>query len=231
MSFSNKIKHWFRDLWRYPLYRPVDASYDTYWSSRDMHTLNSFQRERVRIIAGRLVSGDSVLDVGCGDGRILEALSVAVSGITIAGIDSSREAIRIARERGLNVGQADIRNLEALNHDRVDWVLLLEVLEHMPESERILAWARAHARKGVIVSIPNTGFILHRLRLLFGRFPLQWRAHPGEHVRFWTLRDATWWLSSLGLSATITCYEGVPVLSALFPSLFAEGIIMCVDPD
>lgn len=231
MSLPNKLKHWFRDLWRYPAYRPVDASYDTYWNSRDMNTLNSFQGERVRIIASRLTSGDSVLDVGCGDGRILEALSVVAQTISASGIDSSGEAIRIARERGLPVRQADIRNLEALNHDKVDWVLLLEVLEHMPESERILAWARAHARKGVFVSIPNTGFIVHRLRLLLGRFPLQWRAHPGEHVRFWTLRDAKWWLSSLGLSGSITCYEGIPLLNTLFPSLFAEGIILCIDPD
>jgi methionine biosynthesis protein MetW len=172
-----------------------------------------------------------VLDIGCGDGRILEALSVAIPGITVSGIDSSSEAIRIARERGLAVEQVDIRNLEVLRHERVDWALLLEVLEHMPESEMVLAWAREHARKGVIISIPNTGFIVHRLRLLFGRFPLQWRAYPGEHVRFWTLRDVQWWLSSLGLSATILCYEGVPVLSSIFPSLFAEGIIICINPD
>ena len=229
MSLLNDIKHWMRDLVRYPSYRPLDESYDMYWSSRDTSSLNAFQLERVRLISQYIAEGDSVLDVGCGDGRILDALKKSVAGIHVAGIDSSPHAIIVAGLRGITVRQADLRDLSTLEKNPADWVLALEVLEHVQNSEELLAWARSCARKGVIFSVPNTGFIMHRLRLLFGRFPLQWRVHPGEHVRFWTLRDMQWWLRSLQCGdAKVVGYRGVPILQALIPSVFAEGMIVVV---
>lgn len=217
-----------RDLIRYPSYRPLDESYDTYWSARDTNSLNAFQLERVRLISQHISDGDSILDIGCGDGRILDALKKTVAGIRVSGIDSSPQAIAAAGIRGIMVRQADLRDLSTIEHGPVDWVLALEVLEHVQNSEELLAWARSHARKGVIFSVPNTGFIMHRLRLLFGRFPLQWRVHPGEHIRFWTLRDMEWWLGSLDYNYTVTPYQGVPILNFLIPSLFSQGLFIVI---
>lgn len=230
MSITNSAKHWLRDLFRYPAYRPADGSYDAYWESRDMGApLNSFQKARVEFIAKRLADGDSVLDVGCGDGRILEALTGGIRHIRAFGIDSSAGALEQAKKRGVTTMKADIRNPESLTDvDSADWVLLLEVLEHMPDSETLLAWALRHARKGVIFSVPNTGFIMHRLRLLLGRFPLQWKAHPAEHLRFWTVRDMRWWLAELGYQYGLHAYEGVPILNRIWPALFAAGQIVVV---
>jgi methionine biosynthesis protein MetW len=228
MSLLNDIKHWMRDLIRYPAYRPLDESYDTYWSSRDTSSLNTFQLERIRLISQHIAGGDSILDIGCGDGRILDALKKSVAGIHVSGIDSSPHAIIAASLRGITVRQADLRELSTLEQNPADWVLALEVLEHVQNSEELLVWARSCARKGVIFSVPNTGFIMHRLRLLFGRFPLQWRVHPGEHIRFWTLRDLEWWLKSLGYNYAITPYKGVPVLNSLIPSLFSQGLFIVI---
>ena len=230
MSFMNSAKHWLRDLFRYPAYRSADASYDDYWQVRDLHSpLNSFQRSRVGFIARRLSDGDSVLDVGCGDGRTLEALTGGIRHIGAFGIDSSSAALERAKARGIATMQGDIRRPETLKDvDEADWILLLEVLEHMPDSETLLAWASGHARKGVIFSVPNTGFITHRLRLLLGRFPLQWKAHPSEHLRFWTVRDIRWWLRQLGFQYELHTYEGIPILNRLWPSMFAAGTIVTI---
>jgi methionine biosynthesis protein MetW len=225
----NRIKHWLRDLFRYPAYRPADDSYDEYWTGRDMNALNSFQKARVELISGRLTGGDSVLDIGCGDGRTLAELMRKMPGIRASGIDSSPVAIEQARNRGIAVHQADLREPAKLGSvDAADWVLMLEVLEHMANGETLLAWAVAHARKGVIFSVPNTGFVVHRLRLLLGRFPLQWKAHPSEHLRFWTARDMRWWLRSLGYRFELRAYEGVPVLNRIWPGLFAAGLLVVI---
>ncbi len=227
MSFTNDIKHWFRDLFRYPRYHSSDASYDVYWSQRDMGQLNSFQKTRADYILSNIQNGDSVLDVGCGDGRTLAYIHEQRPAVHLRGVDSSPAALTIARERGLDVRPGDVEDLGTLGHDMYDYVVVFEVLEHMPNSEELLAWAVAHARKAVLISVPNTGFLMHRLRLLSGRFPLQWRAHPSEHVRFWTLRDMRWWLVALGYDrAQIVAYEGVPILNRIWPSLFGCGLIV-----
>jgi hypothetical protein len=60
------------------------------------------------------------------------------------------------------------------------------------------------ASKGVLfsrrllITIPNTGAINDRLRLLFGRFPKQWILHPSEHLHFWTVTDFLFLCRQLG---------------------------------
>ncbi len=231
MSALNTLRHWARDLVRYPTFKPADASYDEYWSERDMDSaLNAFQRDRVNYIAGLIGEADSVTDIGCGDGRILAELLRRKPRIVAFGIDSSNTALERARRRGISVLQTDIRKLQNLDLPLSDWVLLLEVIEHMVESEELIAFAQAHVRRGVIFSVPNTGFLTHRLRLLLGRFPLQWRAHPAEHVRFWTLRDMRYWLSSLHYAYSIEPYQGIPFLNRMWPSLFAAGLMVVIPP-
>ena len=82
----------------------------------------------------------------------------------------------------------------------------------------------------LIFSVPNTGYVAHRKRLLFGSFPLQWRNNPGEHLRFWTLGDMKWWLKQLNLyeKSIIKTYEGFPLLNKLWPGMFAMGIIVII---
>lgn len=229
MSFLNKTKHYVRDLFRYPAMKAGDERYDTYWESRDISTptLNSFQKKRADFLLDLLKDGDSILDVGCGDGKMLAYLKEKKDLGQLLGIDSSSMALEKARQRGVQVFQKDIRDSSQLaDVPQADFIVLFEVLEHMINSEELLAWATKNARKAVVFSVPNTGFIVHRLRLLLGRFPLQWKAHPSEHVRFWTVRDMRWWLDSLRYRYELFTYEGVPVLNRLWPSLFAAGLMV-----
>lgn len=213
----------------YPRMRPLDHSYDEYWATRDVQaSLNAFQRDRAEIILQHVNDRDSVVDIGCGDGRILEFLTSSNSTLSVQGIDNSPAALDIARRRGLRVKQCDITQLHAADIPEADWILLLEVLEHITTCEEVLCRSLSRCKKGVIFSVPNTGFIVHRLRLLLGRFPLQWRAHPGEHVRFWTLTDMHFWLKAQGYRYSMYAYQGVPLLWKLWPSLFAAGLCVKV---
>lgn len=228
MSFKNDLKHWVRDLFKYPSYHPVDELYDEYWLHRDMYSLNSYQKFRADFLLKIVSSGASILDVGCGDGRILAYLNGKNPTLNLAGVDSSVRALDLARERGLTVRRVDFRDPLSLGDPPTDYVVLFEILEHLTDSEKLLSWARGYAKKAVVFSVPNTGFIAHRLRLLFGRVPLQWRSHPAEHVRFWTATDMRWWLKSLDYPYELHAYEGVPVLNRLWPSLFAAGLIVVI---
>lgn len=234
MILLNKFKHYLQNLTRYPRYQEQDQSHDGYWQNRDIESgkLNSFQKWRADFLLRYLRNNDSVMDVGCGDGVILVYLRNHRSLGQLIGIDSSAVAISKARQRGIEVIQGDISKPSSLPAEigEFDYVLLLEVLEHLPNSEELLNWALNHVQKALIFSVPNTGFIVHRLRLLLGRFPLQWKAHPSEHLRFWTIADMKWWLNQLGFkNYKLDSYEGIPVLNKIWPTLFSQGMIVVID--
>jgi hypothetical protein len=83
-----------------------------------------------------------------------------------------------------------LRELGGRQYDRV---LLLDVLEHLKNPERILRQSRGTLKPDglLIVSVPNVANITVRLALLFGRFNYQERGILDRtHLRFFTRRTA-----------------------------------------
>ena len=230
MSFISSLKVIARQIFYTPKLSVQSLSYDEYWKVKrgeGFGILNEYQRKRVEWISSRLEPGDIVLDVGCGDGVVILELQKKISVKTI-GADISDLALSYLDKKGIEVIKCDLTDLSSIDDlPVVDHILLLEVLEHMPQPEEFLLKIKKKARKSVVFSFPNTGFISYRLRLLFGRFPVQWRINPGEHLRFWTYNDLKWWLQELGLkkNAEISTYEGLPFFNKLFPSIFAAALI------
>jgi hypothetical protein len=92
--------------------------------------------------------------------------------------------------------------------------------------------------KRVFVTIPNVGFLVHRLRLMFaGRFPItSIFYHMKEHLRFWTVKDFHQWARHLDM--VVCSYHGqvdrpdkvVNWLSRGAPSLFADRVVYELEP-
>lgn len=223
------MKQWLKLIFRYPKLGTHDISYDAYWRSRGLDSkvkLNSFQKKRVDLTVRHLEGDSTVLDVGCGNGAMLRYLNSIKPMKKLIGIDVSEKALVLAKENNIQAIRGDISNLETLKGlPPADYILMFEVIEHFPGSEGLIKWAVGHAKRGVFFSVPNTGFFAHRARLLLGRFPLQWRVNPSEHLRFWTVRDMKWWLKNLSFKKyNLKLYEGVPLLNKVWPSLFGQGI-------
>lgn len=213
-------------------------SYNLYWKEKrgaNIGQLSSWQKERADFILNVVGKGDkkqvAIADVGCGDGSILMYLKKNLLCDTqCVGYDGSEFALECAHESGVQTHILDISKKESfVQLAQADYYLLLETLEHIPHSEELLLHTLSKSNKGVFFSFPNTGYIRHRLRLLFGKFPLQWRILPNEHVRFWTYTDLKWWLKALNITEyTIHCYKGVPILNKILPGLFAAGFVIYV---
>lgn len=97
------------------------------------------------------LEGQRVLDLGCGGGFVAEAL--AERGLAVSGVDPSAEAIEAARAhaRGASLGiDYRIASGEALPHPSgsFDAVCCLDVLEHVPDLERVAAEAARVLRPG-----------------------------------------------------------------------------------
>lgn len=229
------IKEAILNLFRYPAknLKNEHIDYDTYWGDKRgkaLGTLSRWQRLRADM-ALRYIDHKApitILDIGCGDGTVLAYVKGRTELARAIGVDISEVALMKAREQGIETFRSQADPLKDLPISlRADYVFLFEVLEHMVNPEAQLRASFDIANRAVFFSFPNTGYITHRFRLLLGRFPLQWRVHPSEHLRFWTFRDLLWWLKALGYkNYRIHAYEGVPVLNTLWPSLFAQALFV-----
>ncbi len=134
--------------------------------------MSSALRPDLQIIAEFIPSGTRVLDLGCGDGVLLEYLARA-KGVTGRGIELSEAGVLACVGRGLSVRQGDLQEGLADYPTRsFDYVVLSQTLPFLDDPAMIL---REMLRVGerAIVSFPNWGYWRCRLELLItGRVPL-----------------------------------------------------------
>lgn len=224
------------------LYRRVNGpaplndypDYDEYWERRHASGKNPGLLHRYRAIAALLPPGASVLDVGCGDGSFGQHLAGARPDCSYFGADISKAAISILESRGLRGAVIDPSiPLRGQVPGPFDVVTAMEVVEHVHDAEALMNEIVALSKQEIVITIPNAGFILHRIRLgVFGRFPVTTIVfHMKEHIRFWTFKDFRQWAAMFGLSvkAFIGQEGSASAVERFFmrvwPALFAPQVI------
>jgi len=110
---------------------------------------------------------ESLLDVGCGDGRFLHEVRRRFGGVHLSGIDTSDRAIRYARAFNPDIEffAADITDGEPIAR-RYDVIVMVDTLEHIAP-ERIAAFLAAARRRLnddglLIITVPSTNIDLSR---------------------------------------------------------------------
>ena len=214
-------------------------NYDGYWAQRSNDGLVNNVLPRHKWIADRIPDGASAIDIGCGDGSFLAYLRSRNPASSLFGADISAVAIARLKERKIEGVRIDgTKPLRELAGRDFDFVTLMEVLEHTVEAEALFTEALAFNPKRIFVTIPNTGFIMYRLRLMFGgRFPVTTIVyHMKEHVRFWTVKDFKQWAAAVGCKVTACaaqegCYNPlIRFFHLRFPALFASQVIYEIIP-
>jgi SAM-dependent methyltransferase len=100
-------------------------------------------------------SGTRVLDIGCGQGELLQWL--VEHGFKAEGIEPSEDAAAIARERGLDAKTATLEDLVAASPPSYHAALLINVLEHVPHPAEMLQAIRGLLEPGglLYIRVPN----------------------------------------------------------------------------
>lgn len=144
-------------------------------------------------IARIIEPGSAVLDVGCGDGDLLDYL-VREKQVDGRGIELSPEGVNSSIAKGLSVIQGNAEeDIDFYPDQSFDYVILSQTLQAMNHPDRMLEQLLRVGKKAV-VSFPNFGHWKVRLNLgLRGTMPVNktldrpWYSTPNIH--FCTIRD------------------------------------------
>ena len=175
-----------------------------------------------------------VLDVGCGEGKLGYILNI--KECLIDGLDINIDRLNDRRKYYQNIFLSDIRVFEIKNSG-YDYVVFSDMLEHVENPGEILnnAFKLLSSNGKIIISLPNVGYFLNRLGLLFGNWNYtEAGILDNTHLRFFTLETAKKLIKSTGYQIRSMNPE-IPVIKAFWkrsiftlfskfwPSLFAIG--------
>jgi 2-polyprenyl-3-methyl-5-hydroxy-6-metoxy-1,4-benzoquinol methylase len=186
--------------------------YESLWQSVPAGLAPSDLQVRLEFLLARVQAGESVLDVGCGEGTFTAELTAA--GVHGVGIDVAEEPLRRARAayRGVDVRLVDARGLWPFVDASFDAVWAGEVIEHVADTAGWLSEVRRVLRPGgrLLVSTPNHS------RLAVLRLALSARAFDAhfdprsDHLRFYTRRTLISLLENFGFQEVSTAAAAGP---------------------
>jgi methionine biosynthesis protein MetW len=195
-------------------------------------------RPDLAAIAEMIEPNSRVLDVGCGDGALLEHLK-QTRNVDGRGIELSQQNVNQCVARGLSVLQGDAdTDLADYPSQAFDVVILSQTIQATRAPAKVLEDLLRIGRH-TIVSFPNFGHWRVRLSLLFnGRMPrtraLDYAWYDTPNIHLCTIRDFTGMANQSGAQiekALALSANGTKPIRAdsLGPNLMAEGAIFLMN--
>jgi methionine biosynthesis protein MetW len=197
-------------------------------------------RPDLAAIAEMIPQGARVLDVGCGDGQLLEHLKMT-KNVDGRGLELSQQNVNACVARGLAVIQGDAdTDLQEYPSQVFDIVILSQTIQATYDPSKVLEHL-LRIGKRTIVSLPNFGHWRVRLSLLFnGRMPqtaalgYSWRDTPNIHLctiaDFVALAKETNAVIERALALDERGRTRPMQPDAWAPNIFAEGAIFLLKP-
>lgn len=172
-------------------------------TSQELHGAVAQGRVDLALIAEMIDHNARVLDVGCGDGDLLDLLT-RTKNVDGRGIELSQEGVNASVTRGFSVVQGDAdADLRDYPDNAFDYVILSQTIQATRNPREVLLQMKRIGRR-VVVSLPNFGNWRVRLQLLWsGKMPRtrsldhNWYDTPNIHLC--TVRDFVELCEDVGL--------------------------------
>lgn len=187
------------------------------------------------VILNQITSGSRVLDLGCGDGRLLASLRDNRNA-DIQGIELDLEAIKQCLGRGVPVIQENLdHGLKSFADDSFDFAVLSQTLQQVRQPRRLLQEMLRVAHKALIL-VPNFGHWKVRLQIFTqGRAPVtsslpyEWFDTPNIH--FMSMIDVKDLVRNIDAKIVreVPIVAGRAVEKAWWPNLRAESALYVLE--
>ena len=157
-----------------------------------MNKINSIRKDW-KLIESLIDHNSKILDIGCGEGELIEQLEKNTNAKT-HGIEINSQLAKKAISKGYSVVQGDAEtDLSQYSNKSFDYVILSQTLQAMIKPKNALLELLRIGGKA-IVSFPNFGHWKIRTQLLFkGKMPvtniLPYEWHDTPNIHFCTIRD------------------------------------------
>ena len=189
-------------------------------------------RSDYAIIGDIVEPGTKVLDLGCGEGELLEWLAQN-KGVEARGVEISGAKVQRAIARGVSVYQGDIdQGLADYPDGAFDYVILSQTLQETHRPRKVLREMLRVGRRA-IVAFPNFGHWRVRLSMLVSGgaprtklFPYEWYESPNIH--FLTVLDFEALAGVEGLVVERRYFLAGRRKVTLLPNLLAEAAVFLV---
>jgi methionine biosynthesis protein MetW len=186
-------------------------------------------RADLAIISQWIRPGSHILDLGCGNGELLDVLSEQdISGY---GLEISHDNIVRCIEKGVNVIQRDLdAGLSDFDDNSFDYVIMSQTLQAINYPHKLLEDMLRVGHEG-IVTFPNFGHWRARLQHCLGGYMPRTRALPNEwydtpNIHLCTVKDFEKLCRDMGIEilerAIVNHLHDKTAGTSLFPNLFGQ---------
>lgn len=181
-------------------------------------------------------SNKKVLDVGCNDGELGEALMK--NGNNVFGCDFVKKNLKIAKKRGLKIKFVDLeKNKLPYPPNTFDILILADVIEHVFDTDFLIrnCYKVLKPRGKLIVTTPNLASLARRVMLLLGMSPyVEYSLYldcnglpPVGHIRYFTVSTLKKLLKESGFETVKVKADGlklpflprITIFGDLFPRI------------
>lgn len=218
--------------------------YDRFYASSGQRkplpdiAVSGWPRGRVEAIVAVKMSGDSVLDVGCGDGLLLYQLRNRFK--RLIGLEYSPTRLRQAQANLVELDftplQGSAEDMGELGEGSIDVIVSADTIEHIPDVYRAGAEMFRVLKPGgqLVINTPNVAYVKKRAQLLLGRFPATSQPNEGlgsdvlfdgGHFHYFTFRSLSLLLQQAGFVVVKRLgYGRFGRIHGLWPGALSVGV-------
>jgi 2-polyprenyl-3-methyl-5-hydroxy-6-metoxy-1,4-benzoquinol methylase len=157
------------------------------------------EKQRMKV-AKRFMKQGSVLDIGCGEGKLLEYM---IEGAPYLGIDINADCIRKAEAIRKNETNVEFR-ATSLNEDprlnrKFDNIVLLAVIEHLVSPDKSLTILKNYLKGDGRMIITTLGSLAERMHHIGARLRVFDREAQKEHKKIFNKKELYELAANIGL--------------------------------